>query len=504
MVAVTKFPRNPVNNQMFTDYNGIEWRYDAIRRRWVQNELNEEYPLASATQNGLVTPELYNRLVALQNSIDGVDLSTFKIAPGLDAYYYYFYSPDGLIDIRYRGNGEIAIDVNEQKLIAYYYRFLCIGDRGPDGDQGTPGEPGIEAPNEVIYSPTKSGNGALAGEVYVPTPIGTYYEHDGITPISLRFYGLYAVPPNISLTEQLNFWIGVIGNPNTVNEERQIFDRLKQKIIDQNLGVSSGTPVALSQVVSSSLSLVPGAILEIDVNPETNNFTIINNGVNANAETISINFDRDIGLLRFNIPANWPLETVFKARQRGPTGARGGIPDNFIRTENCLFPDDSNVRPDAVLTHLRLDCDNDVIYAVYNRLHSQDAFQLISTDAAAGGTVGNGPAANGRYAAVERIADPIKRTALLDVGRPVLEIDGLDLPDWQPQPGCHTKRQYANHEFNWVDETDKGTCVPDLTWYGPEGVRPSKYPYELIRPPEPEEGECCQDDYFIFPETGDC
>lgn len=502
MVAVTKFPRNPTNGQLFVDTNGIEWRYSSGLIRWVQNELNETLPLASPSENGLISPAIYGKLVELQNSLAGLDVSTFKISPGTDAYYYYFYSPDGLIDIRYRGGGEINIDVNEQKLVAYYYRYLCIGNRGPQGDQGPDGEPGLPAPNEATYYPTKVDQ-IVSGEAYVPIPIGTYYDHPTITPISLRFYGFYTLPGEFSFGKQLSYWIDAIGNPLANDAEKDIFSRLRQLILDQSLGLATGPKIALSNTVSNALDLVPNIIFQLDIDPTDGSFEIVNNGIGANADNIVVDFDRNIGLLRFEIPGNWPEETVYKARQRGPTGDRGDIPDGFIRTESCKFPDDSNVRPDGTLTHFRLDCEDNTFYVQYTRLTSQDAYQLISTDVLAAAATSR-PTIEGRYAAVERVAAPIKRTTVLSRDFPDIDTEDPDFQQWEPQEGCFTMRSFEKHEFDWISGTDIPECAEELKWYGPDGARPGKYPHELVVPAEPEERDCCQDDYFIFPESGQC
>lgn len=502
MAAITKFPKNPTNDQLFVDTNGIEWRYQSGAARWVQNRLNQTLPFVSATQNGLITPEIYNKLITLQNSLQGLNVSTFKISPGTDAYYYYFYSPDGLIDIRYRGNGEINIDVNEQKLIAYYYRYLCIGDRGPQGEQGPDGEPGLPSPPEPIYYPTKVDD-VVSGEVYVPIPIGTYFDHPTITPISLRFSGFYTIPSQFSFGDQLSYWVSVIRNPLANDPERDVFSRLRQRIVDQGLGLTTGPNIALSNTVTNQLSLVPNFIFEMDIDPVTGDFTIVNNGVAVNPDNIVIDFDREIGLLKFEIPGSWPDESVFKARQRGPTGDRGDIPNGFIRTEPCEFPDDSNVRPDSALTHFRLDCEDNSFYVNYTRLTSQDAFQLLSTDVLAATTTTR-PIIEGRYAAVERVAVPIKQTTVLSNAFPEIETEDPNLQQWEPQDGCFTRRSFEKHEFDWIADTDIAECADELKWYGPDGVRPGKYPYELVRPSEPTGDECCQDDYFIFPESGDC
>jgi hypothetical protein len=502
MAAVTKFPRNPINGQLFVDTNGIEWRYQSGSIRWVQNELNELIPLASPVQDGLITPVIYNKLVTLQDSLQGLDVSVFKIAPGTDAYYYYFYSPDGLIDIRYRGNGEINIDVNEQKLVAYYYRYLCIGDRGPQGEQGPDGEVGIPAPNEATYYPFKV-NDVVTGQAYVPIPIGTYFNHPTITPISLRFFGFYEIPGSFSFGDQLVYWIDVIDSPFAADEEKTVFSRLRQQIIDQSLGLTTGPNIALSQTVTNSLNLVPNVIFQLDINPVDGSFEIVVNGIGANPDDIVIEFDQNIGLLKFEISGGWPEETVWKARQRGLTGDRGDIPDGFIRTEPCEFPDDSNVRPDGTLTHFRLDCENDTFYVNYTRLVSQDAFQLITTDILAGATTTR-PMVEGRYVAVERVATAIKKTTPLSNAFPEVEVEDPDLQQWEPQDGCFTRRSFEKHEFDWISGTDAAACSEDLKWYGPEGVRPGRYPYELVRPKEPTGDECCQDDYFIFPESGEC
>ena len=66
------------------------------------------------------------------------------------------------------------------------------------------------------------------------------------------------------------------------------------------------------------------------------------------------------------------------------------------------------------------------------------------------------------------------------------------------------KRNYENHTFDWITKTDIPECDEQLTWFGPEGPKPGKYPYEIIKGQEPEKDTCCQDDFFYFPEAGLC
>jgi hypothetical protein len=110
----------------------------------------------------------------------------------------------------------------------------------------------------------------------------------------------------------------------------------------------------------------------------------------------------------------------------------------------------------------------------------------------------------GRFIAVERIVDPNKRIVLYNNDLDEVEVESPNFINWVPPDGCQTKRSFSNYEFDWVPETDRGTCYTDAKWYGPEGVREAKYPHEILLPKEPETENCCQDEFFIFPESGNC
>lgn len=496
----TKFPRNPKNKQVFIDVNNVKWEYEQSKNRWKRIGLVEQIPTVSSKNPGLITPEILNKLKTLKGSTKDLDLGIFKIAPGTDAYYYYFYSPDKLIDIRYQGNGLIDINVNEQKLVAYLYRYLCQGDRGKQGEDGEQGEPGLNAPNEVCYEP-KYGDKVLSGEVYVPIPIGTYYDNPEITNISLRFYGILDVI-EYSKSSQSNYWTSILSTPLANIKEKQIFSQLQSRILAQALGQTNEI-IELSPVINNALTLFPATLLEIDINPVTGSITFINNGIAANTLTTTITYDRSIGLLRFNIPAEWPQNIIFKARQRGPTGVRGPIPNNYLIPKYCQFPNQSNVRPNNILTHFRQDCELGTLFTSYTRLDSQDAFAKITTDPTIV-TATTNPIIDGNFVAVEKVAGPIKRTTILTKKLAELSTDDPLLEQWSPQPGCVTKRRYDDHSFDWIPKTDIPACDTKLTWFGPEGAKPGKYPYEIVKGEKPEEDDCCQDDFFYFPEAGEC
>ena len=496
----TKFPRNPTNKQVLIDENGIKWEYENIKNRWKKIGKVEKIPFISTKEPGIITPEIFNKLKTLKEATSDLDLGIFKISPGLDAYYYYFYSPDRLIDIRHKGNGTIELNVNEQKLIAYLYRYLCQGDKGKQGDKGEHGEPGIIAPFEGSYKPIYRTN-TLSGEVYVPIPIGTYYPNHETTNISLRFNSLFEIV-NISTSSQSVFWSSILTGPLVNNQEKKTFSELQKRLVAQARGQTTEI-IDLSPIINTTLTLIPSTLLEIDINPITNNITIISNGVNADLTKSTIIFDKSIGLLKFNISAIWPQNTIFKARQRGPTGQRGKIPNNYLIMECCDFPDDANVRPDTILTHFRQDCEQGKLFANFTRLESQDAFTKITTDPTAIITT-TGPTISGNYVAVEKIAGTTKKTTPLIKKQAELNINELNLQTWSPQPGCVTKRNYENQTFDWITKTDVPKCDEALTWFGPDGPKPGKYPHEIVKGEEPEKDTCCQDDFFYFPEAGEC
>lgn len=497
---MTKFPRNPTNKQVFIDKNGIKWEYENAKNRWKKTGKVEKIPTISTKEPGIITPEIFNKLKTLKEATADLDLGIFKIAPGLDAYYYYFYSPDRLIDIRHKGNSVIELNVNEQKLISYLYRYLCQGDKGQQGERGEQGEPGITAPLEGQYKPTY-GTNLLSGEAYVPIPIGTYYQNPEITNISLRFNNLFEIV-NLSTSSQSVFWTSILTGPLIDNQEKKIFSELQKRLIAQVQGQTTNI-IDLSPIINNQLTLTPSSLLEIDINPTTQAITIISNGVNADFTKSTITYDKSIGLLKFNISAVWPQNVIFKSRQRGPTGQRGPIPNNYLIMECCDFPNDSNVRPDTILTHFRQDCEQGKLFANFTRLESQDAFTKITTDPTAVATT-TGPTISGNYVAVEKIAGTIKRTTSLIKKQTELKIDDPIMQEWSPQPGCVTKRNYESQKFDWITKTDVPECDETLTWFGPDGPRPGKYPYEIVKGAEPEKDKCCQDDFFYFPEAGEC
>lgn len=494
------FPSNPINDQIYIDGNGVEWKYKSGLKRWFENRFHKDSPIVSPSDDGLIYPDIYSKLELLELHHKNFNFSTFKIYPGLDSYYYYLYSPSGLIDIRHNDD-IININVNEQKLYAHYYRIMCAGDRGFIGVRGPIGDTGMPAPDEVDYLPERS-NTKITGEIYNPIPIGTYILNNEITPISLRIFGLIGNQTEFNLFNQIDYLSRIMADHLLNENEKIVFNRLVDFIAESEITNGTEPGVSLTPIIADQINRNVSALLEIDINPVNSAFTIVNNGLNIPISAINVEFNRQIGLLKFEISGNWPKTVVARSRQRGPRGDRGDTPLNYISEFVCEFPD-SNVRPDEALNHIRLDCENDAFYVTYTRLESQDAFSNVTTDPLATLTVSSEPS-KGRFVAVERIIDPNKRIILYDNALGEIKTNEPTFINWVPPDGCQTKRSFSNYEFDWVPETDKGTCYTDAKWYGPEGVRESMYPHEIILPKEPETENCCQDEFFIFPESGNC
>jgi hypothetical protein len=499
MRIVLKFPQNPVNNQIFVDRNGIEWRWKSNIRRWIETGFYKDIPDVSPTNDGLVYNEVIERLDLLDLHNRNFNYSTFKIYPGIDSYYYHFYSPNGLIDIRHDGDNNININVNEQKLYSHYYRILCKGDRGFTGRRGPIGDPGIPSPNEENYLPDRE-DSTISGSIYVPIPIGTYIPNREITPISLRIYGLINPEEDFDFIPQLNYWSRVMTNRLLDNREKIIFNRLVEYINQLDTTDGTGPAVELTPIISNPIERNPSALLEIDINPLNSTFTFVNNGLNITNQFVKVSFNRTLGILNFEITGNWPEVVIARARQRGPKGDRGDTPFNYITEFICEFPE-ANVRPDDVLNHFRLDCENDTFYVSYTRLESQDAFSNVTTDPLATITATENPS-NGRYIAVEKIVKRNKRLVLFDARLDELEVEDPMLLNWSPQAGRQNRRSFENYKFDWVPTTDLGKCYTDAKWFDLDGAKEAKYPFEIKLPNEPTQPDCCQDEFFIFPESG--
>jgi len=498
MITRPKFPLNPSHNAEYVDPNNIMWVYDAIQNNWIQRGLITTIPQVSRNTDGLVDPETYDKLIELQEFSQEINLSTFKLSPGTNAYYYYFYGPDGLIDVKHEGNSQIRIELNEQKLVSLLYKYVCDGDRGLQGEQGRKGISGTSSGSEANFILNRENN-TISGQAYVPIPIGTYVDSGPITNIALRIYQSETTVNGLELQPQLEYWTTLLANPLVDNEEKQRISVLRQASIDQGLGLRT-QDLDLSPQITSRIRERGTSILWIDINPTTGNHTIVSEAVEI--QSINIEYDQTIGVITFNIEGDFPESVFFKARQRGPRGEQGRSTQNFLEQRECQFPEDSNVRPDAVLTNLRLDCEENRIYASYARLESQDTFNQVSTDPSVGVSATN-PPLRGNYVAVEKVANQSKRTSRLNTALPELEINDPILINWEPQDGCRTKRRFLDHNFDWIPLTDIPECDERLTWYSPTEVRRGMYPYPIIIPLEPPTDKCCQDPFFIFPETGD-
>jgi hypothetical protein len=509
MSNTSKFPLDPINNQIYIDNNGVEWKYKSGLKRWFESKFHKKTDIVSLENDGLVDTITYEKLEFLDLYFTNYGFSTFKVFPGRDAYFYYLYSPSGLVEIRHEDD-DIHINVNEQKLYAHYYRIICSGDRGFRGPRGETGDPGTPPPDEVDYIPNRDGQ-LITGTIYTPIPIGTYFPNSTITPISLRIFGLRTDLTEFNVVDQFNYWFEMMRNHLLNNAEKLIFSKLQQFLKKQEqdelangelTGGGNADKVVLSPILADQVDRNRSPLLEIDINPLNSTFVIVNNGLSIQPSAINVNYNKSLGILTFSISGNWPTAISARSRQRGPTGDRGDTPLNYISELICEFPD-SNVRADEVLTHFRLDCENDNFYVSYSRLDSQDEFKCLNVDGIAAITATAKPHL-GRYAAVERIAKPSKKIVLYDNSLKELTVEDPNFLQWQPQGGCQTARSYDDYKFDWIPKTDRGTCYVDAKWSGPDGPRNSKYPHEILLPNKPVGESCCQDDFFIFPESGDC
>jgi hypothetical protein len=182
IVQVPKLPRSGfADGEQLADMDGNIWEYNAETREWFLRGKFDPIPVVTEDQNGLVPPDVYRKLVLIQELMDrGASFDVFKLKSSLDnPYFFYFQSSDGLIKFQPEENSVLRMEIDRQRLYALLIRKCCIGPKGIQGPQGKKGLDGKKAANEVFRVPIIDG-GILSLTVKVATPIDT--------PISLRIF----------------------------------------------------------------------------------------------------------------------------------------------------------------------------------------------------------------------------------------------------------------------------------------------------------------------------
>lgn len=166
------------NGQTLTDNYGQIYTYKGILNQWVNTGADYDTTPVSFFADGIVTPEIVQTLISVEDAKSAGQLTGSKILPNPDAYWYLL-KGQSFIDVSPEGNN-VRIDIAQNRLIYHLHtRNYCRGAKGAIGEQGEAGTNGSPGPKEVTNTPLYNGL-SLDIEKLVPTPLDT--------PIVIRMF----------------------------------------------------------------------------------------------------------------------------------------------------------------------------------------------------------------------------------------------------------------------------------------------------------------------------
>lgn len=517
-MVIGRFPKNPVDGTEVSDKYGNRWQYSSEAKTWVSKGVVRSQNLVTEEKNGIINPEIYNRLVQLDQYVKtNTNPDVLKLYPGIDAYWYYLRSSDKLLRFRPEGPSDLRIEIDKGRLFQILLKQICPGVQGPKGPKGDEGRAGRPGPPEICYFPSAIDEARLDFAIFTPVPLQldgpVDLPNEHVPEVSVRVFAVSGGVGSDSV-DQLQH-LAVYLNDDGLREFLPGFERTRGLFLQRALGEKLA--VDLCDIPLSDVAVFPsGAVVDsvpsatVEISPvEPFDVSVFGSlPVDEVRTRRSVRFDPEtnivcgsVYLLAGNRWADFSDEWCVKSRQKGPDGVKGDSGQPYLRLVECTL-DDTNLTAVCPIVNVRLDCDLDVIYTLCTDLLEEACVGLIrllpSSD-----VLSDTSALKSVFAAAEMTLDECKRVDRFQIRLESDEVPELELVHWDPQPGCLTRRNYDRHEFNWMPLTDVPACESGATWFGPSAVRPGQYPWEIVFAPEPESDPCCQDDFFWCPNVQD-
>lgn len=519
---VPRLPRNVADGTEILDRYGNIWKYSATDNAWISIGAVTTPNNVTESVDGLVTPDIYNKLRILSASSNNKNLyQSLKIIPGIDAYWYYFRSSDKLFKFKPESESALRIELDQGRLYQILAKASKRGPRGETGPKGIAGSDGSSVSNacdvqtnEPSYLPSFINDNRLDFAIYTPAPLVL----NGIIPlpnnhiptISVRVYKA-SYPNNIKTTNQLTYMRELAKH--SFNMESS-FEQTKNLLIQKSLGVKSFNSdnvcdIALSEVIATdAVYSEPLITIDLDVtDPDKVNVesSIIFNLLDAVKTASSVRYDKKTGIACGSIylleGASWEGDYAIRSRQRGPDGEKG---DPGYRTIKLDFTtiDSTNIEATSPIINVRYDRTKSTLYTANSNLLAEPTVDKVLLLADSSGLTSDN-ALKSIFAAAQMVIQDDKY-----VYRYIPELEDTKVPElvlaqWEPLPGCRTKRHYDRHKFNWVPETDDGSCTTGHVWYGANNTRKSVYPWTIVQSKTPPNDTCCQEDFFYCPNIQD-
>ena len=393
-----KLPSNPQDGDQISDNLGNVYEYHTKNNCWVRIGILEAPPTVSLQSDGLVTPDIFNKIKQIESLIEqGIDFDKTKIFVGNrpdNPYFYFFHSTDDLIKFQpetlITGQQRLRIEVDRGRLLQKLTRTPCIGPRGLPGPIGDPGKDGKPADNEKFVNPKSLTPDSLEVESLVPTPIDE--------SISVRVFQnseqvLEVLVPTTSVSDALEF----------VDTADFVGDRDRTDLV---------------------------------FDPETN---LVTGSIFLQAGQFSLE----------------PNATKYKVRQRGPQGTAGRDGSPLLEVVSEVITDPLFFTDQIILT-LRKSSINDNLFYLpadvpkdlcVNRLKIETSSLPVS------------PFKDRHVVAVEQAIRDCKDIGFyrFDEEEDPIEFPELLLPAWTPIVRCADRKRYEISKFRWFDNLNLPT-----------------------------------------------
>lgn len=429
--VASRLPRRPTVGQIVCDGSGNIWQYDVITNSWVNKGTLDAPPTVTESQDGLVTTDVFDRIDLLKTATNsGNSLpEELKIKPHTDVYWYLFHSSDKLIKFIPEDQNILRIEVDRGRLYSYIVSSRC---RGPKGETGEKGDPGIDGASNgaetCVEQVTISDDGnEIVFEASVQTPL--------TTDISLR---LAASPTD-------------------------------DPVIIILVPAIAGAPII--DYVDSSISL------------------------NTVATISSIRFDNKTGVLSGSFVSlnGFGGSTCVLAKQKGPDGVKGDDGSCILKPNECSVSY-TDIQFTSPIVAIRKGCNDNQLLTMSANLFSTTCVSKLRFDAASpdyanlfSGGIVNGTTVTGRMLAARKTLDPCKELSGFKFAPIVAARPALELPEWQPQSDCNVEKRAQLSDLNWIPATGAET---NQTWDSPDGAIVPKYPWQIMMQDAESAGSC--------------
>lgn len=525
MPARSNFPRNPADGAEVVDRNGTKFAYDAQTKSWKNTGTIIAPAIASDDNDGIVTPEIYEKLNRVKKFIDaGGQFNFIKLRPGTDAHYYYFRSSDKCVRFKAESDDIVRVELDRGRIYSIFANTTCVGPTGPQGDTGDKGRDGLILQSEFCYAPTTKTPTRLDFAAVVPLAYGKEDKDNlpnrHVPDISVRFYRII---PEIQCNDAALDGVVTRGPQQTgtavtvvsTTDQVTTFDALFRKIKRQNtqfetfkvnrqldqLGLSKqavtcNIPLSIVIEIAEGKRVLEEPIIEILIDPLGDVPPRLNTNLNIDNDQSTFSYDYETGLLCCTLIAG--PDTTFndnycvRALQRGLDGLKGCSGEKYVKIVKNYLDNTSIVAANPII-NVRWDT-----HAKLLHFATVDITTQISSDylllGPAQASLNSNSVAKSSFAAVEMSLDDFKSLAVYKPNVVKKDFPDLELPHWTPQGGCRTSRNFANQTFNWESTLDP-TCVQTISNYSPIGTKPVK----LILPKAPPPDTYNQADFFYVP-----